>query len=65
MLDGWWAEAYDGHNGFAIGTGRTHSSMDVHDSRDGDDLYRVLRMKLSRCSIRATAMVYLSVGSSG
>ena len=43
VLDGWWAEAYDGMNGFAIGTGRTHSSMDVHDKRDGEDLYRVLR----------------------
>jgi len=42
VLDGWWAEAYDGLNGFAIGTGRTHSNMDVHDSRDGNDLYRVL-----------------------
>ncbi|MDE3147996.1 MAG: alpha-glucan family phosphorylase, partial [Acidobacteriota bacterium] len=43
VLDGWWAEAYDGLNGFAIGTGRTHSNMAVHDSRDGEDLYRVLR----------------------
>jgi starch phosphorylase len=43
VLDGWWAEAYDGLNGFAIGKGRTHSNMDVHDSRDGNDLYRVLR----------------------
>jgi glycogen phosphorylase len=43
VLDGWWAEAYDGLNGFAIGGGRTHSKMDVHDSRDGEDLYRVLR----------------------
>ena len=41
--DGWWAEAYDGGNGFSIGTGRTHANMDVHDRRDGDDLYRVLR----------------------
>jgi len=43
VLDGWWAEAYDGLNGFAIGTGRTHSNMDVHDTRDGQDLYRALR----------------------
>jgi glycogen phosphorylase len=43
VLDGWWAEAYDGLNGFAIGTGRTHSNMSVHDTRDADDLYRVLR----------------------
>jgi len=46
VLDGWWAEAYDGLNGFAIGSGRTHSNMDVHDNRDGDDLYRVLRDEL-------------------
>ena len=43
VLDGWWAEAYDGLNGFAIGAGRTHSNMDVHDTRDGEDLYRTLR----------------------
>jgi len=43
ILDGWWAEAYDGLNGFAIGSGRTHSQTDVHDARDADDLYRVLR----------------------
>jgi glycogen phosphorylase len=42
ILDGWWAEAYDGLNGFAIGTGRTHSNMDVHDKRDGEALYSVL-----------------------
>ncbi len=42
VLDGWWAEAYDGLNGFAIGTGRTHTNHDIHDARDRDDLYRVL-----------------------
>jgi starch phosphorylase len=43
VLDGWWAEAYDGLNGFSIGTGRTHTNMDVHDERDGRDLYLALR----------------------
>ena len=43
ILDGWWAEAFDGMNGFAIGTGRTHSNMSVHDARDGEDLMRTLR----------------------
>jgi glycogen phosphorylase len=43
VLDGWWAEAYDGANGFAIGRGRTHSNMSVHDTRDGEDLLRALR----------------------
>jgi starch phosphorylase len=41
--DGWWAEAYDGMNGFSIGTGRTHSNLDVHDQRDSEELYRVLK----------------------
>jgi len=43
ILDGWWAEAFDGLNGFAIGTGRTHSDVGTHDSRDGEDLHQVLR----------------------
>jgi starch phosphorylase len=43
VLDGWWAEAYDGLNGFAIGSGRTHSNMSIHDTHDREDLYRVLR----------------------
>jgi starch phosphorylase len=43
VLDGWWAEAYDSMNGFAIGTGRTHSNMSLHDARDGEDLLQALR----------------------
>ncbi len=43
VLDGWWAEAYDGLNGFAIGGGQTHSSAAVHDSRDARALLTVLR----------------------
>jgi starch phosphorylase len=43
ILDGWWAEAYDGINGFGIGMGETHSSTDTHDARDGDALLEVLR----------------------
>jgi hypothetical protein len=43
ILDGWWAEAYDGVNGFAIGMGETHTSADMHDARDGDSLLVVLR----------------------
>ncbi|MGH9342346.1 MAG: alpha-glucan family phosphorylase [Terriglobia bacterium] len=42
VLDGWWAEGYDGLNGFAIGNGKTHSNTDLQDGRDGDDLLRVL-----------------------
>ena len=41
VLDGWWAEAYNGKNGFAIGNGRQHVSDDVTDDRDSEELYRV------------------------
>jgi starch phosphorylase len=34
ILDGWWAEAYDGTNGFAIGRGQTHAVPSVQDERD-------------------------------
>jgi starch phosphorylase len=43
VLDGWWAECYDGQNGFAIGGGETHTRTDIHDARDGEALVRVLR----------------------
>jgi starch phosphorylase len=42
VLDGWWAEAYDGRNGFAIGKGTSHVSDEINDRRDAEDLYRVL-----------------------
>jgi starch phosphorylase len=48
VLDGWWAEAYDGLNGFAIGMGETHSSTDVHDTRDASSLIGVLRDEVVR-----------------
>ena len=43
ILDGWWAECYDGRNGFAIGAGDTHTDTGIHDQRDGDALLRVLQ----------------------
>lgn len=46
ILDGWWAEAYNGVNGFAIGNGRTHTSDEIQDARDADALYHVLRWEV-------------------
>ncbi|MBA4018471.1 MAG: alpha-glucan phosphorylase [Pirellula sp.] len=43
VLDGWWAEAYDGKNGFSIGNGASHVSYEINDKRDAEDLYRVLK----------------------
>ncbi len=42
ILDGWWAEAYDGTNGFAIGDGTQHVDEKVTDGRDGDALLDTL-----------------------
>jgi len=42
ILDGWWAEAFDGANGFAIGNGRIHADTEHQDERDARDLYHAL-----------------------
>jgi starch phosphorylase len=42
VLDGWWAEAFNGMNGFAIGSGTSHADVEINDARDGEDLLRVL-----------------------
>jgi starch phosphorylase len=46
VLDGWWAEAFDGENGFAIGNGEIHVSDEVQDKRDADALFRLLEEKV-------------------
>ncbi len=43
ILDGWWAEAYNGKNGFAIGDGRQHVNDEITDARDAQNLLDVLR----------------------
>lgn len=42
ILDGWWAEAYDGENGFAIGSRDVHADWSVQWRRDAESLYDVL-----------------------
>jgi starch phosphorylase len=46
ILDGWWAEAFDGRNGFAIGRGETHANDEITDRRDGQALYDVLEQEV-------------------
>ena len=46
VLDGWWAEAYDGLNGFAIGDGITHVNVEEQDRRDASSLYDTLENQL-------------------
>ena len=42
ILDGWWAEAYDGQNGFSIGNGHSHVDDGIQDDRDAKSLTSVL-----------------------
>lgn len=42
ILDGWWAEAFDGDNGFAIGDGEVHRDPKLQDRRDAEALRRTL-----------------------
>jgi starch phosphorylase len=46
-LDGWWAEAYDGYNGFAVGHGSEHSNWDHQDHVDVTSLYDVLEFEVA------------------
>ncbi len=42
ILDGWWAEAYEGGNGFAIGSGEIHVDVAEQDRRAAEDLFTLL-----------------------
>ncbi len=42
ILDGWWAEAYNGENGWAIGSGQTHPDLDYQDRAESEALYMLL-----------------------
>lgn len=42
ILDGWWREGYNGHNGWAIGNDRDYSNPDEQDAADAASLYETL-----------------------
>jgi starch phosphorylase len=46
ILDGWWAEAFDGSNGFAIGHGTSHVDDRITDRRDAEALYETLETRV-------------------
>ena len=46
VLDGWWNEAYDGANGFAIGRGGMHNDPNVQYQRDAEFLYEALEKEV-------------------
>jgi len=46
VLDGWWAEGYDGSNGWIIGTNDEYESYEVQDNADSTSIYSVLEEKI-------------------
>ncbi|MBV6452755.1 MAG: Glycogen phosphorylase [Anaerolineales bacterium] len=46
VLDGWWREAYNGKNGWAIGEDKEYESSDAQDALDAEDLYTTLENEI-------------------
>jgi starch phosphorylase len=46
VLDGWWAEGFDGTNGWAIGSPEPGPDGDERDAADAADLYRLLESEV-------------------
>jgi starch phosphorylase len=46
ILDGWWPEGYDGHNGWAIGDGSAGADQEAQDAADAESLYRSLEQQV-------------------
>jgi len=45
-LDGWWPEAYNGRNGWAIGDGRVHDDLAYQDHVESESLYNLLEREI-------------------
>ncbi len=46
VLDGWWAEAFDGSNGWSIGDGTHWDDHDAQDDRDAAELFDRIEQEL-------------------
>jgi glycogen phosphorylase len=46
ILDGWWAEGYNGKNGWAIGEERDYHDQEVQAEDDGNSLYDILEHEI-------------------
>lgn len=47
ILDGWWAEGYNGKNGWAIGDGQEYGNPDEQDWRDVQSFYHLLESEVA------------------
>lgn len=46
VLDGWWPEAYDGENGWAIDEGRVYDDPAYRDHSEGEAIYELLEKEV-------------------
>ena len=46
VLDGWWAEGYNGSNGWTIGTNDEYESYEIQDNADSVSIYNTLEEKI-------------------
>ena len=46
VLDGWWREGYNGHNGWAIGEEREYTDYNEQDDADAESLYDTLENEI-------------------
>ena len=46
ILDGWWAEGFDGKNGWAIGEGREYHDPEIRDEADSLSLYSIIEEEI-------------------
>lgn len=46
VLDGWWAEAYNGENGWAVGGGEEYSDYELQDNIESRILYDILEKEV-------------------
>ena len=46
ILDGWWAEGYDGSNGWAIGEEREYHDQEIQAQDDSNSLYQILEEQI-------------------
>ena len=46
ILDGWWAEGYNGKNGWAIGTEMEYASYEAQDVADSESIYNILESEI-------------------
>jgi len=46
IMDGWWREGYNGHNGWSIGGDEQPADAQVQDTQDSQFLYEVLSQQI-------------------